>query len=122
MLREARSLSRRADKLSSAAAVVDYPTTQHLVARLRLRTQAVRGVAHLASSSSVVAVPPVVAVPQRRLHPRFETPRFELLHQRPRRGCLLLCRLRRGGRRFRGGPESGGPSPDRELRPRHAAN
>ena len=32
LLREARSLSRRAGKLSSTAAVVDDPTTQHLVA------------------------------------------------------------------------------------------
>jgi hypothetical protein len=32
LVREARSLSRRADKLNSAAAVVDDPTTQHLVA------------------------------------------------------------------------------------------
>jgi hypothetical protein len=32
LLREARSLSRRADKLSSTAAGVDDPTTQHLVA------------------------------------------------------------------------------------------
>jgi hypothetical protein len=32
LLREARSLSRRADKLSSTAAVVDDPTSQHLVA------------------------------------------------------------------------------------------
>jgi hypothetical protein len=33
LLCEARSLSRRADKLNSATAVVDDPTTQHLVAQ-----------------------------------------------------------------------------------------
>jgi hypothetical protein len=33
LLREARSLSRRADKLSATTAVVDDPTTQHLVAQ-----------------------------------------------------------------------------------------
>lgn len=32
LLREARSLARRADKLSSTAAGVDDPTTQHLTA------------------------------------------------------------------------------------------
>jgi hypothetical protein len=32
MLREARSLSRRADKLSGTASAVDDPTTQHLAA------------------------------------------------------------------------------------------
>ena len=32
LLREARSVSRRADKLSSTAAGVDDPTTQHLAA------------------------------------------------------------------------------------------
>ncbi|NDU79441.1 hypothetical protein GWI34_43690, partial [Actinomadura sp. DSM 109109] len=32
LLREARSLSRRADRLSSAAEAVDDPTTQQLVA------------------------------------------------------------------------------------------
>ena len=32
LLREARSLSRRADKLSGTAAAVDDPTTQHLAA------------------------------------------------------------------------------------------
>ncbi len=39
LLREARSLSRRADKLSSTAAGVDDPTTQHLVAEACTRME-----------------------------------------------------------------------------------
>lgn len=67
MLREVRSLSRRADKLSSAAAVVDDPTTQHLVAEARASIEQLDPLVRRCR-------PPAVAVPQRRLHPRFKLP------------------------------------------------